>query len=533
MTAGLAADPLLLGSAVLLVAGVVCAGFAERLRAPGLLLFLGLGMVIGSDGFALIDLSDAGLAQTISVIALVVILYEGGLVSSPAALRPVAPPALVLATVGVGVTGAVVAAAASVVLDTSFTTALLIGSVVASTDAAAVFAVLRKAPLPRRLSALLEAESGSNDPMAILLTVGLLATVEGAVPPEQWVVFGLRQLIGGTLVGVAVGYVGAVGLNRSHLGSAGLHSVLGLGVAGLAYGVGAGLGTSGFLAVYVAGIVVAARSPRQRRTLRTFHEGLAATAQIGLFLLLGLLVFPAQLPRIALDATVIALVLVVVARPLAVLVCLVPFRMPSREVAFAGWAGLRGAVPIVLATFPLTAGYEDGVLIFDVVFFVVLVSAMLQGFTITYVAARLGLRAEPAPWAEVAEIIPLDTVGVDLFEVDVPEDAAVVGGTLAQFRLPGGARVSAIVRDDHVLVPNGGTILAAGDLLMIVSGPRPGLEGALGHWLAGELPRGATAGVPPSSGVAVGGGAPQPPRARAPAADAVGNTASPTSRSSP
>ncbi len=508
MNAGLAADPLLLGGAVLLVAGVVCAGFAERLRAPSLLLFLGLGMVIGSDGLALIDLADAGLAQTISVIALVVILYEGGLVSSPATLRPVAAPALVLATVGVGVTAAVVAAASSIVLDAPFTTALLIGAVVASTDAAAVFAVLRKAPLPRRLSALMEAESGSNDPMAILLTVGLLATVEGPVAPAEWVVFGLVQLVGGAVVGVAVGYVGALALNRSRLGSAGLYSVLGLGVAGLAYGVGAGLGTSGFLAVYVAGIVLAARSPRHRRSLRTFHEGLAATAQIGLFLLLGLLVFPAQLPPVALDATAIALVLVFVARPLAVLLCLLPFRMGAREVAFAGWAGLRGAVPIVLATFPLTAGYEDGVLIFDVVFFVVLVSAMVQGFTMTPVAARLGLRADPAPWADVAQVLPLDTVGVDLLEVEVPDGAAVVGGTLARFRLPAGARVSAVVRGDQVLIPNGGTVLEAGDLLMIVSGPRPGLAGDLGHWLAGDLPRAAMAAAPPRPEAA--GGAPQP-----------------------
>jgi cell volume regulation protein A len=364
--------------------------------------------------------------------------------------------------------------------------------------------VLRKAPLPRRLSALLEAESGSNDPMAILLTVGLLATVEGSVTPAEWAVFGLRQLVGGAVVGVAVGYVGAVGLNRSHLGSAGLYSVLGLGVAGLAYGVGAGLGTSGFLAVYVAGIVVAARSPRHRRSLRTFHEGLAATAQIGLFLLLGLLVFPAQLPPVAVDATVIALVLVFVARPLAVLVCLLPFRMPSREVAFAGWAGLRGAVPIVLATFPLTAGYEDGVLIFDVIFFVVLVSAVLQGFTITPVAARLGLRAEPTPWADVAEVVPLDTVGVDLLEVEVPDGAAVAGGTLARFPLPGQARVSAIVRRDQVLVPDGGTVLEAGDLLMIVSGPKPGLRGALGRWLAGDRSEGDIAGTPPPPGTTDG-----------------------------
>ena len=497
MGAELAADPLLLGGAGLLVAGVICAGFAERLRAPGLLLFLGLGMVIGDDGLGLINLSDAQFAQTIGVVALVLILYEGGLVSSPSALRPVVGRALVLATVGVGVTAAVVALAASLVLDTSRTTALLIGAVVASTDAAAVFAVLRSAPLPRRLTSLLEAESGSNDPMAILLTVGLLAVAEGPVAPAEWVTFGLRQLVGGALVGLAVGWLGALALTGSRLGSAGLYSVLALGIAGSAYGSAAAIGTSGFLAVYVAGVVVAARAPGQRRALRAFHEGLAATAQISLFLLLGLLVFPSRLPAVALEAGVIALVLVLVARPLAVFLCLVPFRMSFREMAFAGWAGLRGAVPIVLATFPLTAAYDDGALIFDVVFFVVLVSAVVQGFTITPVATRLGLRAEPDPLADVTRIIPLDAAGVDVVELEIPVGAAVVGGTLSRFPLPGDARVTAVVRASHVVVPTGGTVLTAGDLLMIVSGSGRDLDEDLRTWLSGSLavaPRGQAGG---------------------------------------
>lgn len=486
MDAGLAVDPLLLAGAALLVAGVVCAGFAERLRAPGLLLFLGLGMAIGDDGLGLISLDDARLAQTIGVVALVVILYEGGLVSSPASLRAVARPALALATAGVGVTAAVVTVAAAVVLDTSLTTALLIGAVVASTDAAAVFAVLRKAPLPRRLTALLEAESGSNDPMAILLTVGVLATVDGPVAPVEWVAFGARQLLGGAVIGLVIGWVGALAVNRAQLGSAGLYPVLGLGVAGLAYGVGAAAGTSGFLAVYVAGVVIAARAPRQRRALRTFHEGLAATAQIVLFLLLGLLVFPSQLPAVALSATAITAVLILVARPLAVTLCLLPLRVPPREVAFAGWAGLRGAVPIVLATFPLTAGYEDGRLIFDVVFFVVLVSAVAQGFTIGPVASRLGLRADPDRLAGVTEIIPLEAVGVDVVELEVPPEATVVGGTLAGTPLPGEARVVAVVRGDQVLVPNGSSVIDVGDLLMVVSASRPDLEAELLRWLSGD-----------------------------------------------
>lgn len=493
MDAGLAADPLLLSGAALLVAGVFCAGFAERLRAPGLLLFLVLGMIIGDDGLNLISLSDPGLAQTIGVIALVVILYEGGLVGSPTALRPVAARVLLLATVGVGVTAAVVAAAAQVVLDTSWTTSLLIGAVVASTDAAAVFAVLRRAPLPRRLSVLLEAESGSNDPMAILLTVGLLATAERDVAAGEWVAFGLRQLVGGALVGVVIGWLGAAALERAHLGSAGLYPVLGLGVAGLAYGASAAIGTSGFLAVYVAGVVVAAHGPRQRRALRTFHEGLAATAQIALFLLLGLLVFPSQLPAVAPEATVITVALVLLARPLAVALCLAPFRTPAREVAFAGWAGLRGAVPIVLATFPLTAGYADGAVIFDIVFFVVLVSAVVQGLTIAPVAARLGLRADASRWAGVAEVIPLDAAGIDVLEIEVPPDSPVAGRPLAAAPLPGEARIAGIVRGDHVLVPTGATVLEAGDVLAVVSAARTGLEVAVGEWLRGGAAPGAPA----------------------------------------
>jgi cell volume regulation protein A len=245
----------------------------------------------------------------------------------------------------------------------------------------------------------------------------------------------------------------------------------------------------------VAGIVVATRAPRQRRALRTFHEGLATTAQIALFLLLGLLVFPSQLPAVALDGSLIALVLVLVARPLAALLCLAPFGYPLRQMSFIAWAGLRGAVPIVLATFPLTAGYDDGTLIFDVVFFVVLVSAIVQGFTITPVAARLGLRADPGPWAEVAEMIPLDAIGVDIFELEIPVGSPVIDGTLAVFPLPGDARVIAVIRAHNVVVPSGGTALAAGDLLMIVAQDRPELQADLRTWLSGAPSQGEPVGT--------------------------------------
>lgn len=337
MTVSLPSDLALLAGVGLLVAGVVCAGFADRLRAPGLLLFLGLGMALGSDGLGLIDFSDADLAQSIAVAALVIILYEGGLTTSPAQLRRVAGPSVALVTVGVLVTAGVVALGARVLLDIDTTTALLIGAVVSSTDAAAVFSLLRRSPLPGRLRVLLVAESGGNDPMAVLLTVGFLAVAAGEVTAGDWLAFGLRQLLGGLLVGVSVGWVGGRALNRLHLGSAALYPVLGLGFAGLAYGTGASLGTSGFLAAHVAGVAVGAGAPRRRRAVQTFHEGLASTAQIALFLLLGLLVFPSRLPGVALPAVAVAVL---------------PGRSPSRS--RPGWRPSSGTArwwcPTAIAT---------------------------------------------------------------------------------------------------------------------------------------------------------------------------------------
>lgn len=482
MSVSLPSDLALLAGAALLVAGVLCAGFADRLRAPGLLLFLGLGMALGSDGLGFIDFDDAVLAQGIGVAALVVILYEGGLSTAPSELRRVVGPALALATVGVVVTALVVAVVAVALLDVSATTALLTGAVVSSTDAAAVFSVLRGTQVPNRLRVLLEAESGGNDPMAVLLTVGFLAVAAGGVTADDWVVFGLRQLLGGVAVGAAVGWIGSVGLSRLPLGSPALYPVLGLGVAGLAYGTATVLGTSGFLAVYVAGIVVGAGAPRRRRAVRSFHEGLASTAQIALFLLLGLLVFPSRLPDVALPALAVAATLVFVARPLAVAVSLPWFGFDRREVAFASWAGLRGAVPIVLATFPLTAGHPAGQAIFDVTFFVVLVSAAVQGLTVGGLARRLGLRSDTTGWAQLAEVIPLDAVGLDVVEVDVPAGAQIVGQALREVPMPLDARVAAIVRRGEVVLPTGDTRLVEGDLLVVFARQRGELASAMVDW---------------------------------------------------
>jgi cell volume regulation protein A len=479
----ISSDHLVLAGAALLLAGVVGAGIAERIRVPGLILFLVAGMAIGDDGLNWISLSDADLAQGIAVAALVIILYEGGLGTTWREVRVIAAPALSLATVGVVVTGGVVAGASALFFDVDGTTALLIGAVVSSTDAAAVFSVLSRVGMPRRLNHLLEAESGANDPMAVLLTVGLLATWEGQVTTADWVVFGVRQLGGGLAVGVVIGWVGAELLTRARLTSTSLYPVLGLGLGGLAYGAAAELHMSGFLAVYLTGMVVAARAPSRRRAVRTFHQGLASTAQIGLFLLLGLLVFPSRLDDQLLGALGIALVLVLVARPLAVVVSIGWMRFGPAELALVSWAGLRGAVPIVLATFPLTAGYPEGELIFDVVFFVVVISVLLQGLTAAGLARRLGLEAEPDVAASVAEALPIDAPGVEVLEIEVGSSSAVVGRSLLQSPPPLEARVAAVLRAVDVIVPTGATTLEPGDRLIVFGAAQPNLAGAVHDWV--------------------------------------------------
>lgn len=490
MSVELPADGVILGVAALLALGVVGAGLSNRLRVPGLLLFLGLGMLIADDGLALISMDNPLLAQSIASVALVTILFEGGLTTKPGDFRLAAAPGLVLATVGVGVTAGVVAGTSWLLFDISITTAVLIGAVVASTDAAAVFAVLRRAPLPRRLTSLLEVESGANDPMAIMLTIGTLETLNRSPGAEEWAVFALRQLGGGALIGVIVTLVGVQVLNRTRLGAAGLYPILATSIAGLAYGLGAAAGASGFLAVYVAGLLVGALVPRHRRAIRTFHDGLASAAGIGLFLMLGILVFPSDLPGVAIEALVLTAVLVLVARPIAVVLCLVWFSYGWRDLTLISWAGLRGAVPIVLATFPLAAGYGDGQLIFNIVFFACLASSALQGASVGWLAKRLGLASGGRVWSPVAEVLPLedeDDTGSELVEVDITDDLHVAGRALREVPIPGGGLATTLLRDDLVIVPGATTVLQGGDLLLVVMPERQDAAERLVAWARGEL----------------------------------------------
>jgi cell volume regulation protein A len=466
MSAGFGVDVAILFGGALLVIGVVASGLTSRYRVPSLLLFLGLGMAVADDGLRLVRFDDAALAQNIAAIALMVILFEGGLTTDPSSFRSVGVAAGLLATIGVVVTAGVVALFAWYALGLDAATALLLGAVVSSTDAAAVFAALRGESLPRRTRWLLQLESGMNDPVAVMLTVGMVEVWRSDPSGADWVAFVSLQLIGGAVVGIGVGVVARAMLRRFHAGFATSFGVLTLAIAGVSYGAAALTGASGFLAVYLTGVVLAA-DRRPVRGVLGFHEGLAATAQASLFLLLGLLVFPSALFNDLSTALWVTLVLILVARPAAVHGLLALARIPFPEAALVSWAGLRGAVPVVMATIPLTAGHPDGSLVFDVAFVVVVISVAVQAPTVAPLARRLGLVADDRT-AVAAEIVPVDALDADVVEVTIPEHARVAGAMLRDVPLPSGARISVVVRARTTFVPDGRTVLAVDDRLLVV-----------------------------------------------------------------
>ena len=389
------------GIVLLLVGGVLAASTALALGAirtglPVLVAFLGLGMLLGSDGPGGIDFDNARLTREVGTIGLGLILYEGGLQSSWSRIREVVVPAGLLSTLGVVVSMCVTGVAARGLFDITWLEAMLLGAVVASTDAAAVFSTLRFTQIRGRLAHTLEAESGGNDPMAIALVIGLIAWVEH---PESHGVDDLillvaRQISIGLAVGLALGAVATWVFPRIPSTIGAFAPVASIAAAALSFGAADSLGGSGFLAVYIVGLAVGSTPSRYRRQLAAFHEGVAFVAQVGLFVLLGLLVFPNQLPHVAVSGLALAVVLMLVARPAAVWVSTAGSRFSNRERLLLGWAGLRGAAPIVVATFVLSSHVPDSNTIFNAVFFVVIVSALVQGTTLERFARRLRLTAE-------------------------------------------------------------------------------------------------------------------------------------------
>jgi cell volume regulation protein A len=408
-------------------------------------------------------------------VALALILFDGGLNTPLSAIRKVMVPAGVLATVGVVGTAVLVAAVAHV-LGLGWREAALIGAVVSSTDAAAVFAVLRGSglQLKRRVGVTLEVESGINDPVAVILTTVLtqnLITPGSAaglrIPAEI-----LLQLVMGTAVGAAVGYGGRYLLGRLTLQSGGLYPVMTLSLGLLAFGAATLVHGSGFLSVYLAGLLLGNGPLPYRTGLLRVHDALAWLSQVGMFLILGLLVYPSRLLDVAGVGLAIAMLLAFVVRPLVVTLCLLPFRYPRLEVLYIGWVGLRGAVPIVLATFPVLAGAPEAARLFDLVFFIVVASALVPGATVAWVTRRLGLQTKepPAPQAVLA-IESRQPLQGELMSFYIDEALIVTGVPLEELPLPEGAAVTLIVRGDRLVPPTGGTTLQPGDHVHIVAQP--------------------------------------------------------------
>jgi len=461
---------LLVGAAVVLVA-IAAVRLSLRSGLPSLLLYLGLGVAIGEAGFG-VRFDDAPLTQVLGYCALVLILAEGGLTTRWSHVRSSIGPASALSTVGVLVSVFVVAGAAYLLLDTSWLVSLLIGAVLSSTDAAAVFSVLRRVPIHPRLAGVLEAESGLNDAPVVLLVVVLAEQASGHGEAEPWwalAALACAELAIGAVVGIAVGWLGAAGLRRLKLPSSALFSLGVIALTVMAYAVAASLHGSGFLAVYVAGLVLGNARLPHGAAMRGFAEALGWLAQIGLFVLLGLLAAPSRLGSQVGPALVLGLVLLLVARPLSVLVSVTPFRVPLRQQAFLSWAGLRGAVPVVLATVPATTGVPGTQWLFDLVFVLVVVFTLVQGPTLPFVARRLGVAGVVDSRDLDVEVAPLDELNADVLQVRVGADSKMHGLEVFELRLPAGANITLVVRDGTSFVPGDRTVLRRGDQLLVVT----------------------------------------------------------------
>ncbi|YAL82802.1 potassium/proton antiporter [Dermacoccaceae bacterium W4C1] len=461
---------LLVGSLVLLVA-VAAVRLANRSGLPTLLIYLGIGMLLSANGSG-IEFNDAEVAQVLGYSALVLILAEGGLTTDWDQIRTAVLPAALLSTLGVVVSVLVVGVAAHTLLPLSWEVSLLLGAVLSSTDAAAVFSVLRRVPLPPRLSGVLEAESGFNDAPVVLLVVALASSATPGMEHHGWGVVAAEaafELAVGALIGFVLGQLFGRLLRRVAPGSSGLFSLAVVAVAVLAYAVADLAHTSGFIATYVAALVLGNLNLPHRQAVRGIAQAFGWLAQIGLFVMLGLLATPHRLVDQLIPALVLGTVLLLIARPLSVLVSMSWFGYTVREQAFLSWAGLRGAVPVVLATVPLTMGTPGTQWIFDLVFVLVLVFTLIQAPTLPWITRRLGLTSATPTQSLGVESTPLEDLGAHLVQVSVGPESKLAGVEVFELRLPVGSDVALVVRDDASFVPDRRTVLRRGDQLLIVT----------------------------------------------------------------
>ncbi|MCG7408854.1 potassium/proton antiporter [Paenibacillus sp. ACRRX] len=460
-------DGLLFLLGLMLLVGVVGAKMTNKLNVPSLVLFIVLGMALNP----FIYYDNANRTQLFGILALIVILFEGGMHTNWSRMRPILSPALSLSTIGVAVTAGLVGVCAKFILQLDWLEGLLIGAIVGSTDAAAVFSVLGGKPIRRTLKATLEAESGTNDPMAVFLTITIITLIQQqeAISWVRMIVLFVWQMGAGLLLGLLFGYLSVQLLNRIRLDNAGLYPVLAIGLGIFSYSGAAIMECSGFLTVYVMAIILGNADLTYRFSIIRFNEGFSWMMQIMMFILLGLLVFPQQLLGIAWQGMALSLILMFIARPIGVWLSLLFTKFNRKEKTLIAWAGLKGAVPIILATYPLTAHLENGKLFFNVIFFVVLTSALLQGATISPLAGKLGLaRGRQAEHVHTIELLPgLDT-HMDMICLKVWAGSVVEHATLAELTLPMNTSVTAVMRDTQVIAPNGATKFQAGDMAYVL-----------------------------------------------------------------
>ncbi len=484
---------LLVGAGVTLLA-ILAVRVSSRAGLPSLLLYLLMGVALG-ENFIGISFENAELAHALGFAALALILAEGGLTTSWPDVRPSMRLGVSLATLGVGVSVAIVAVGAHFLLGLSWELSVLLGAVTSPTDAAAVFSVLRGLPLSPRLVGALEVESGLNDaPTVVLVTLISTGAVadHGIAVTVMVIVF---ELLGGVLVGLAVGFGGAWLMRRAALPSSGLYPLAVVCLTLLAYGASATVHASGFAAIYIAALVLGNSELPHRTATRSFAEGVAWLAQIGLFVMLGLLLTPSRITWSMVGIAVVgSLLLTFVARPITVWVSAIVQPMPWREIAFVSWAGLRGAVPIVLATIPFAEGVTNAERLFDIVFVIVVISTVLTGPTLPMVAGWLGVTRQLEPRSLDLEVAPLERLSADMLQVTISPVSRLHGVEVGELRLPEGSSVSMVVRDGQAIVPERRTVLRRGDDLLVVT-PRGLREptvrrlrtvsahGRLGRWL--------------------------------------------------
>lgn len=461
---------LILIAGLLLAAGIGAAMVADRVRVPGLVLFLGLGMLIGEEGPGNVNFDDVELARTLGTIGLLLILFEGGLTAGWKEIRPVLGTAISLATVGTLITAVLAGLAAKWLFDLETLQAMIVGSAVAATDSAAIFAVLRGSTLRKKLARSLEGESGMNDPVALLLVTGFIAWIDepGYNAVDMATEFVVELAVGAAL-GIAVGLASRQVFRKLDFPTTGLYPVASIATIGISYGLTDLAHGSGFLAVYLTGLILGTGILPARRTITAFHQGLGWVAQISLFFLLGLLVVPSELGNVAVEGIVLALVVMFVARPAATLVSTAFASFKIEERLMLSWAGMRGAIPIWLATFPVIAGIGDSAFAFNVIFFVVVISTLVQGLSFEPLADRLRLTTnEPALPTPLVETGMIQELGGDVFAYRVAPTDAAVSHQVKELGLPRDALVNLIVRGGEALPPRGSTVIEAGDELHLL-----------------------------------------------------------------